>query len=680
MTIRSIVIGLLMSAFLGAVIHFNDQVIRQTYLIGCSVPIAVLGVIVVLFCLVNPLLRRIRTTWALRSRELAVVAMLMLAACSLLSGGLLETFPSAIMLPNHYARTEVTWRAENITDDVPDYFLVDGEYDDGRALDHYLRGAPREGRHISISDVPWRAWLPALSFWLPTVLVFVFGLIGLSIVVHRQWSRHEHLPYPIPRCINHLIDEDDEGRSTILRNKIFWIGFTLVCLFHLNNYLTSYFPDYMIRFPNRFNFVPLAASLVPLIHKGGGNGLFIIRLSFALTGLAFLLPRDVSFSLGIGPYLYAIAFGILTTYGIPLGNSQMGWFSPGLRMGMQAGAYIGMFVMIIYTGRSYYSGVFKRSLRIKTDVQVADEAVMGARLFMICSVAFCTILVIAGVDWLLAILFTVLCYAMYLAIGRVIAESGYIFIQPFWAPVTLLIGFFGYKAMGWQAALLLLFVSAATMMDTREPLIGYFLNGFKLIDSHRLSIRKGAKYSIIALVVALAVAVPVTLYLNYDEGNALKKSWASYAGKAPFQSALAMKQKLSSQGVLDEQGSATGLARLIQIRPDRASMIGFGTMFLLFLGLSALRLRIPYWPLHPVLLLVSGQGEAYRYVGPYLLGCAIKHLVLKYGGEKVYKRVIPIFIGMIAGEMGFGLLTTIVGAIYYFVTGTSPPSYWISLV
>ena len=63
----------------------------------------------------------------------------------------------------------------------------------------------------------------------------------------------------------------------------------------------------------------------------------------------------------------------------------------------------------------------------------------------------------------------------------------------------------------------------------------------------------------------------------------------------------------------------------------------------------------------------------------FLLGALVKWLVLKYGGNRTYKRIKPLMIGLIAGEVLGALLPSLVGAIYYFLTGERPKAFQVML-
>jgi len=61
----------------------------------------------------------------------------------------------------------------------------------------------------------------------------------------------------------------------------------------------------------------------------------------------------------------------------------------------------------------------------------------------------------------------------------------------------------------------------------------------------------------------------------------------------------------------------------------------------------------------------------------FLLGGLIKVGVTKIFGSRGYERAKPAMFGLVAGELLAGIVTMIVGALYYFRTGTSPKSFLI---
>ena len=45
--------------------------------------------------------------------------------------------------------------------------------------------------------------------------------MALSVVVHRQWSTHEHLPYPVASFAEALMPEPGQRLASVFRNRLF---------------------------------------------------------------------------------------------------------------------------------------------------------------------------------------------------------------------------------------------------------------------------------------------------------------------------------------------------------------------------------------------------------------------------------------------------------------------------
>jgi hypothetical protein len=181
MTLRAVALGLIGAVVVCGFTYFNDHVIRQTYLVGSSMPTAVYGGLLIILLLVNPVLRAISRRWRLSGGELAAAMALTLAACCIPSAGLMETFTDAVMMPHHMIRTQPGWREEGVIDMAPKAMLADISEDSDKALNGYLGGLSEGTKRISVGDVPWSAWGRTLGFWMPVVVLTIIGLVGLSL-------------------------------------------------------------------------------------------------------------------------------------------------------------------------------------------------------------------------------------------------------------------------------------------------------------------------------------------------------------------------------------------------------------------------------------------------------------------------------------------------------------------
>ncbi len=543
------------------------------------------------------------------------------------------------------------------------------------AIGGFVQGLSKGGQHIRLSEVPWYAWGRSLRFWLPLLLSISIALIGLAVVVHRQWSDHEQLAYPIVSFANTLLPTEGQARGSVFHQRAFWIGLGLVLVIHLNNYACEWWPRYLVRVPVYFDFRSLS-PLIPALQRGGDWGLMNPTVYFTPIGFAFFLSTDVSFSLGIAPYLYAIAVGILAGYGVSVRGG--GFIALNIEKFLFGGAYFGMFLVMLYTGRHYYASVFRRSVFIPTTEDVERQAVWGARVFLVFAGLFAVQLAMVGLPLYLAVAYTIGATIIFTVISRLVSETGVFFIHAYHFPCVMLWGFLGARVLGPRSMLIMFMVSALLLIDPREAVMPFFSQALKLVDLNKEKVGRVAKAGVVALLLGFAVAIPVTLYLHYDLGvGKVTDGWTRGVPRMPFDATVAAMERLENQGLLDQAGKYSGLEWFRNITPNRTCVLAFFIAMGLVLLFAAARLRFPRWPFHPVMFIVLGTFQSRTLAFSFLIGCLIKVLVTKYGGAAGYRRVKPFMIGVIAGDMLGGLIPMIVGAIYYFSVGEVPKRFLV---
>ena len=98
--------------------------------------------------------------------------------------------------------------------------------------------------------------------------------------------------------------------------------------------------------------------------------------------------------------------------------------------------------------------------------------------------------------------------------------------------------------------------------------------------------------------------------------------------------------------------------------PDPSSVIslGFGLVFGLFLMI--MRMRFIWWPFHPAGYAVASSYGMRENVSSLFFSWLIKICVLKYGGLRLHKRAIPLFLGLILGEFAIGGAWAMIGVVF----------------
>ncbi|MCE5278894.1 MAG: DUF6785 family protein [Planctomycetaceae bacterium] len=677
MTFRCVLLGLALAAFICGVAFFNDYILRGTYLTGNYMPISVFGGVLLVVLVVNPLVRIMRSTWALSGGELAVVMALAMVACSIPGRGLMHYFTNVIMLPAARGQTDVNWKRTRLLSLVPSRMLTEPGASDVEAFTSLPAGEQDKTDQPS-RDIPWRVWKRPLMFWLPLLLSLWLGTIALAVVLHGQWALNERLRYPIAQFADTLLPGPDGAGSGILRRGGFWVAAVGILLIHLNNYSFKYYPLNLIQIPMGVNLAPIGELIG---WQAEGNMAWLMSQPFFPTavGFAYFLSADLSLSLGLAPYVWAFANTAAFDRGVVLNK---GFFAGSLRGAIHCGAYTGLFMSLVYTGRRYLSAVFGRALLpfLPVGRNQPAWAVWAARIFLVFITCFVLLLVVPkdGVYWPIAILYAVGAVVLYTVISRIVAETGAFFIHSYYFPCEVLLGFVGLAVMDLQSVAILFLVSTLLFVDPREAVMPFMVTGLRLAQLKGVPQGRVGIFAAVALTLAIAVALPVTLGLQYKHGaRTVSDGWTwSMVPNFAMNGLARLKAEADADPALIGD-PAPGLGRWASLRPDRPTVIAFGAGLAAVLVMTVLRLKLTWWPIHPVLFCMLGTWQSTTLASSFLLGWLIRTLVTRTGGSRMYLSAKPFMVGLIAGDVLGALAPVIHGAIYYYVTGTSPQPFRI---
>ena len=463
MTIRAVIIGLILGMCIAVFGYFNDWVIKQAYLATNLAPAAVFGLLLVGLLAVNPLMRSLGLG-GFSGAEWAVITGLMLVACIVPGPGLMWHFSNNVVMPHLDYQNNVGWQNLELMGFVPDVMLVDAH---GQLNEVVVAFTENEDRLIGFSSVPWGAWRRTLSFWLPFIGMGFIAAICLAVVVHKQWSQREHLRYPIAEVAASFIEGSDEGPiASIFRNRRFWIGFGVPMVILSINAFQAWFPA-SVRFPLEMDLGPLVTAAPKLFTGPGGWWLRQPMLFFSAVGFAYFVSSEVSFSLGICNIVFAVIFVWLTrSLGLNLTGSAMEGSPVSFQM---FGSYVGVGLVVAYFGRHFYAAVVTRLVGLRTRDAVEPHVVWSARVAFLAAVGMVLMLVlVTGLNWFLAILVIALVGLMSLVLTRISVETGLFMIQPGWLAVGVLMGVFGFDALGPQ---MFIIAAMACLMLTMDPIV-----------------------------------------------------------------------------------------------------------------------------------------------------------------------------------------------------------------
>ncbi|MEX0745713.1 MAG: DUF6785 family protein [Phycisphaeraceae bacterium] len=551
--------------------------------------------------------------------------------------------------------------------------MLQGATPDTEVLDSVLSGSDRP---LSLTELPWPVWWPVLRLWGSVALLLALASLCLVLIVHPQWSRRELLAYPIARFVNELSARAPAAwLPNIARQRMFWVGVGALVLVHGINGMHAWFPE-LPQIPLRLDLRPLTELFPTFARVEGTNELFYPYIYFSAIAFCFFLATPVSFSLGTAMVMYGALGALLLAGGVSFQTEHIGADKGNL---LRFGAYLGMAGIIAYIGRRYYMQVIAAAVGGSRSAETPAYAVWAMRTLLIAFALTVLVFRSAGLDWVTASLFVLLVLLIFLVLTRVVVETGMYFVQAWWMPVGILTGLFGFEAIGPTTYLVLAVGSVLLVGDPRTLLMPYLANGLQMVDrSGAAAPGRLAPWLIVMLLAGFVVSGAALFSLTHNNGMGNAGSWdIRTLPNMPFHEASRHIAESSAYETLAGATAVSGLDRLhaIQLAPDAWAWMMLGLALLV--GTAVARLRLPWWPVHPVLFLVWGTMPASRLGVSFLLGWLLKVAVVQTTGSRGYRQMMPLMVGVIAGELLMGLVWAGISAGYYGFHGITPPAYRI---
>lgn len=660
--------GILGAVLMAAIGYLNRYLGALTHLTRGHFPITVFGGLFVVMAAINPALGAIRRRWSFRPAELAVMIALTLVGCNLADAGLMRHFTQGVALPVADYQTKPHWKKAQLIEYVPPAMFLAGGDPDDPALLKLTAGSKGDPAGFGLGDIPWPEWIKLMAFWGPMILLFATASISLAVIVHRNWCARERLRYPIASFATMLLRQDPErGSASIFRNRLFWLGFAVLVGVRVINGLHEWYPREMIEIPLRFDFLSAFNKAFPVFMKTPQASYLARPIIFPTAiALAFLVAKDISFSMGISNLASAVTFYFMIRAGVRMSSSAS---VGGANEWLTFGAFVGFAMMVIYIGRRHYWLTFRRALAFIGHRESEIPSVRAARAFLLSMLGMIAMLALVGLSWPVAagLIFAVV--LMHFVMARMSAECGVFFFMPAWTVLGVLIGAFGADKLGPGPIVIVGVFVAAMGPGPWECLMPYITNGLKMTEDSSVRSGRVATVAIVAFALALAVVLMVGLWCGYYYGQ------GDSMVVAAWNEASRSVNRLNTLGTLEQVNATSGWAHLAAMRPESDFIWAAGVGLLLVLACSTLRLRFTWWPLHPVIFLVFGAWSMAKYCPSFLIGWALKTGVSHFGGSRAYRQAVILMAGVIAGDVLGGSIFMVANVIYYMATGVRGLEY-----
>jgi len=566
--------------------------------------------------LLNLLLRCVAPKFALSQPELLLIYSMACLGSVGASKGFNQFLVPVMTWSFQMANPANNWNAL-FNNDLPTWLTVRDP--------HALRGLYEGGTTLYRPDL-LAAWILPIAMWVAFAAAVVLVMVCINVLIRKQWLDNEHLACPL---VNLPIEIAQPRR--LFSHKLLWIGFGLAAALDIWNSFAVVYPA-LPAIP--INCVDMAGGLQARPWNAVG---FMPRAFYPMViGIGYLMPSDFLFSCWFF-YLFwkaeavvGAAFGLDQIRGFPFVDFQ-GY-----------GAYVLFGVYALWLGRRHLRDIYDTILGLPSRLNDEQEpvryrvAALGIAVGMGFLVWFSLRI---GMQVWLALAFFLIYYLLAVAVTRVRAQFGAP-IHDIRRPHLLLTAVLGSRAIP-KKDLIGLAMYFWFAYDYRSLPMAHQIEGLKMQD-YTTNIRRGlVPILTMATVLGFVVAVWTCLDYNYKLGG---------AGEGYIR---------EGDWIYNQLGAWLRVPEGTRWGPVSGMVVGVMVAFFL----QTMRLRFLNWPFHPLGFALAGGFEMNVVWLQLLIAWLIKTSVIKFGGHKIYRRLIPFFLGLILGQCVVGSIASTIGLI-----------------
>jgi hypothetical protein len=491
------------------------------------------------------------------------------------------------------------------------------------------------------AGIPWGPWLRGLLAWAPVILAMIAGGLAIAAIVRHQWEHNERLPLPIAGILSTLTGSDGDegaGRPAIFSSRGFWIAAGAVILVHFSGFL------------KRMGWSPVAIPLeldlsafkgVSAALDNSPDLIYLIapKISLTMVAIAFLMTVEVSGSMWGWLVAANLAMGFAIAHGAQVSGADLDHGAVG------AAGVLCLFTL--WVGRRHYGAALLAAFGRSGSPEAAAAAPWIWVLLGVCAMLVAFMLSL-GVPFLAALAVTLMIFGTMLALARVVAETGapYASFGGSGRVSGIILNVLG-PYCGAAVLMPLLMVGFVVGAGDRERLLPHVLHGMIVQDR---SGRPGGQRLLVWIGVACLgsaiLAFAGMLAVNYHLGQSVTDRFPIDSWRAPM-----------TQGDAMLGDRATALSR------SEHTWWAYAAGAAVFGLLSIARVSWSRFPLHPIGLIVIGGWVTKMNWSAYAIGWMLKLVVLRYGGQQLYRRLYPAVIGCILGEALVVIACMVVGLV-----------------
>ena len=632
-TPRSIVLGAATAASLCVWTNYTEFVHHSAALVMSNLPMSAL-IPFVFWLFLNVLLKRILPEVALTGTELLVILGMGWVVGTVPAIGWTGYWTGIMTAPVYYASPENGWE-DAFFDVLPKHL-----FPDPGVVPWFYNGLPQD------LGVPWSGWLSPL-FWWGSVSLAVVGMgICTTIIFQKQWTDNERLTFPlaaIPLALTEDFDSDRQSLPGWFLNPLFWVGFAIPALvigWNISGYFNEAIPRIEL-FDNYWSRMVVFFRQFPP---------YSFRVLPSLIAFTYFCNLDILLSFWLFAVLAILKTGIMNRFGITVGLAGQQAKAGAILSYESHGALIALAVWSIWISRGHLKKVWLAAVSGDDD---SEKPLMPYRR-AVCGLAICLGFIIgwltaAGQGLTIAIFTTSMMFLAYFCTTKFLAASGFAYLFPpdiYGASfVKTLFGTIGMTRS--QLTGIHLHSSGAFVGGGRIMGMTMMPHYFRMLaDRPRRSWVIPTLW--IAFLIGVGASFAYVLTLCYTTAGLNLRTYTLTSGNTATFNSLTTAITGSNRTVFDPQKLGVWL-------------FGVGEVLLL----SAMRSWLAWWPLHPVGLAFQNTNGSKVFGFSAFLAWVLKLLVLRLGGIGLYRRLQPLFLGLLIGYAAMIGISSSIDAIWF---------------
>jgi hypothetical protein len=522
-----------------------------------------------------------------------------------------------------------------------------------------------EGFWLGGPSVPWGAWVIPAILW----SLYILALTGLGLLfvamVRKQWNEREHLTFPMNKPVLVLAGDpsEDEELRAFWKNKVMWLGFSITAIYMLYEFLSQEMPM-LPPLPNRNVIIPKT-----LLSLGQGIGPDLARIFnatdtqvwvvFWIFGLGYFVGSNVLFSTLLfwilrkcGHYV-VYKTGLFNWWSVRAKTNYMSGFDG--RVG--TGAAMAMAVYLLWLARHDIKAIFSSKRGEISDDGLNHRSIVTIGLVSLIFIAFFELVllhkgpilfIVRTLMWLLAMVGTV----------RVRAEAGSpVLGLPFGFSYSWIYPGIGTKAIGGPVGAAGNILTYHMDLQQYAPVVAIWtgaLEGYNLADEAGFARPHINRTVVLSVIATCIIFFLMGLPMVYNGRGALfimpGSSPKSHLNQAWNPVADIIRER----------------ADLYPPGPQLWAWIPIITGAVVASFVFSMGLRYAWWPFNVAGYIIANTQPFDRPM-VFALSCAwvVKSLVFRYGGNKLYRRLMPFFLGFALGELTINFLRPFLKLIFF---------------